>query len=98
MKLSVPEYHVSPRLIFFGQNLHLRTQLLQSSHCGSAVTYLTSIHEDAGLIRVPAQWIKDLGLPQAWLRSGVGGLLLDFFFGTLAKCAPGLLSSLGRFN
>ena len=29
-----------------------------SSHCGSAVTNLTSIHGDAGLIPDPAQWVE----------------------------------------
>ena len=34
-----------------------------SSHCGSVVMNLTSIHEDAGLIPRLAQWVEDLALP-----------------------------------
>ena len=48
---------------------------LGSSHCGSAVMNTTSIHEEAGLIPGPAQWVKDYGCYellcrlQTWLRS-----------------------------
>ena len=36
---------------------------IKSSHRGSAVTKLTSIHEDEGLIPSLAQRVKDLALP-----------------------------------
>ena len=35
----------------------------RSSHCGSAVTNTTRIHEDAGVIPGLAQWVKALALP-----------------------------------
>ena len=35
----------------------------RSSHCGSVVMNLTSIHEDTGSILGPAQWVKNLVLP-----------------------------------
>ena len=34
----------------------------RSSHCGSAVTNPSRIHEDAGLILGLAQWVKDTAL------------------------------------
>ena len=37
--------------------------MLESSHCGSAVTNPTRIHEDAGSIPGLTQWPKDLMLP-----------------------------------
>ena len=40
----------------------LKDYNLGSSCRGSVVMNPTSIHEDAGLIPGPAQWVKDLGL------------------------------------
>ena len=38
-------------------------KMFQSSHCGSAETNLTSIHEDVGLNPGLNQWVRDLALP-----------------------------------
>ena len=50
-----------------------------SSHCGSAVTSLTSIHEDEGSIPGHAQWVKGSGVAMSCgvgLRHGSDALLL----------------------
>ena len=41
----------------------MKIDILESSHCGSAVMNPTSIHEDEGLVPGLAQWVKDLALP-----------------------------------
>ena len=43
--------------------IHFPKKKKKSSLCGSAVMNLASIHEDAGLIPGPTQWVKDLALP-----------------------------------
>ena len=57
--------------------LSFKDELWSSCHC-SAVMNLTRIHEDAGLIPVPAQWVKGSsvvvnhgGELQAQLGSGI---------------------------
>lgn len=39
-----------------------------SSHCGAAVTKLTTTHEDLCTIPGLAEWLKDLVLPDHMLR------------------------------
>ena len=46
-----------------GYKINIQKSILGRSHCGSAVTNLSRIHEDEGLIPGLAQWVKDLMLP-----------------------------------
>ena len=46
----------------YKQAVH-RIGTLGSSHCGSMETNLTSVHEDAGTIPGPTQWVEDPALP-----------------------------------
>ena len=43
----------------------LKAQEKGSSHCGSAVTKPTSIHEEVGLTPGLTQWVKHLAFPWA---------------------------------
>ena len=48
---------------FFHELFNYKESKMGSSHCGSAVTNQTSIHEDLGLISGLPLWVKDLVLP-----------------------------------
>ena len=53
-------------LIFlYPKVLHIKTNTLGSSCCGSVVMNSTSSHEDGGSILGLAQWVKDPALPRA---------------------------------
>ena len=41
----------------------LNENMLRSLHCSSVVMNPTSIHQDAGCIPGPAQWVQDPALP-----------------------------------
>ena len=68
----------------FSDNTNLQLSLLTSSlfwssvfskcyswspHCGATASAGSQEHWDTVLIPGPAQWVKDLALPQLWLRS-----------------------------
>ena len=57
--LRCKELHLTRRNFRQWEGAH-KTEI-RSSHCGSAETNLTTLHEDTGL----AQWVKDLVLPWA---------------------------------
>ena len=45
-----------------------KNKSLGSSHCGSVVTNLPSVHEDVGSIPGSAQWVRDPSLLWLWCR------------------------------
>ena len=47
----------------------------QSSYCGTVVTNLTRIHEEAGSIPGPTQWVEDSALPWLWCRLAAAALI-----------------------
>jgi len=51
------------RWLSFSGKKKVEKKSLGSSHCGSAVMNLTSIHEYVGSIPVPSQWVKDPTFP-----------------------------------
>ena len=51
------------------QGLRSKLKNFRSSHCGSALKNPTSIHEDAGLIPGPAQWLRIWRRGELWCRS-----------------------------
>ena len=71
---------------------------LRSSHCGSAVTNSTSIHENDSSTAGPTQWVADLPLAvscgwcwlQTRLSSGVAVAVVK-----ASSCSSHLISSLG---
>ena len=44
-----------------------------NSHCDSAVTHPTSMHEDKGLILDPSRWVKNTVLLWLWCRLADAG-------------------------
>ena len=73
---EVRDVHIPHRDIKALRKLN-KYKKLGCSHHGSAVMYLTSIHEVASSIPGLTQWVKYPALPQAaalpkmWLRSGI---------------------------
>ena len=64
LKLEDLTYFAFSILLFNKYDRMIQFKYSRSSHCGSVVTNLTSIHEDMGLIPGLAQWIKNM-----WYRS-----------------------------
>ena len=63
-----------PLLVIYPKELKTclyKIVLMESSHCGSVVTSLNSIHDDESLIPGLAQWIKGSALLELWCTSQI---------------------------
>ena len=66
--IELTDYHCLNPLINLSMS---KSEETGCSHHGSAVTNLTSIHEDLGSTLGLAYWAKDLVLPELWWRSQI---------------------------
>lgn len=51
------------------QNKRFTIMKLRRSHCGTTESAMSLEGWDTGSAAGPAEWVKDLTLPQPWLRS-----------------------------
>ena len=67
---TVHNIYVESKIYIYNDLVNM-TKRSRSSHYGSVVMNLTSIHEDKGSIPGLAQWVKDPALHELWCRSQI---------------------------